>query len=360
MTKRLKILMVADGHGGAIYDEALADGFVKLGHKVERFTWKEYFHNYPYANAYPTDGNKVRSFWYRLQNRLMAGPAVFKLNRALVAHAKTLQPDMVFLYRGTHVWPCTLKALRKVTHAKIAGYNNDDPFSPRYPWYFWRHFKRGLRHYDHMFSFRHKNLKDYAETGYRRTSLLRSYYIDKLNHPVAKRDKRFACDVIFVGHFEDDGRDVAIKTLVDAGIDLKLYGTGWQKSPLYGFFRERFGEIRPLYGPDYNLSLASGRMALVFLSKLNNDTYTQRTFEIPATGTVMVSEYTKDMAGMFAADEEAVYFRTPAELLAKVKGLLAEPKRLAAIGKAGRARLLKDGHEVTDRARQVLETLGLV
>lgn len=143
MSGPLTILMVADGHGGAIYDEALAGGFSKLGHKVVRLTWKEHFHNYPYANVYQTDGNRLRSLYYRLQNRFMFGPAMHRLNTDLLQQATALQPDLIFIYRGTHIWPRTLDSLKRSTRALIAGYNNDDPFSPRYPGYFWRHFRGG-------------------------------------------------------------------------------------------------------------------------------------------------------------------------------------------------------------------------
>lgn len=349
----LTILVVADGHAGEIYDEALAGGFKKLGHRVVRLTWKEHFHNYPYANIYQTDGNRLRSFWYRLQNRFMVGPAMWKLNHDLLRQAAAIQPDLIFIYRGTHIWPRTLKDLTRVTRAKIAGYNNDDPFSARYPWYFWRHFMRGIALYDHIFCYRHKNIRDYAELGYRKTSLLRSYYVAATNKPV-KADPRYGCDVVFIGHYEDDGRDKAIMLLRDAGIDVKLYGTGWEASPLAA----RIGPVAPLYG-DYNVALASAKMALVFLSKLNNDTYTRRCFEIPATGTTMVCEHTNDLATLFTGGKEVVFFHTPADLLAQVRSLLANPKRLAAIGKDGRARLLKDGHEVTDRAREILRVTGL-
>lgn len=180
-----------------------------------------------------------------------------------------------------------------------------------------------------------------------------------VNKPTVKPDPRYACDVIFIGHYEDDGRDAAIKLLVKRGVDVKVFGTGWEASPCYNYLTEKLGPIVPVYA-DYNLALGSAKMALVFLSKLNNDTYTRRCFEIPATGTTMVSEFSPDVASMFKPNEEAVFFHTPADLLAQVRALLANPERLKAIGKAGRARLLKDGHEVTDRARQVLQTLGLM
>lgn len=359
----LKILVVADGHGGAIYADAIRKGFDNLGHTTQTFYWQDYFHNYPYAESYKTDiGTKwgrLKSIWFKAQNKFTFGPAVVKLNLDLVAQAKAFKPDLIFLYRGTHVWPCTLTTMKKATGAKIFGYNNDDPFSPTYPKYFWRHFRRGVPHYDHLFAYREKNLADYAEVGMVRTSLLRSYYLKDSNKPILPRpaNKKFACDVIFIGHFEDDGRDQVIKHLMDNGVDVKLYGPLWYKSPFYAEFMEHMGgvNIQPLYGADYNVALNSAKIALVFLSKLNNDTYTRRCFEIPAVGTVMASEYTEDLAqNLFKPDEEAIYFQDKEELLVKVQSLLAAPKKLQAMALAGQKRLLASGHEATDRARQVV------
>lgn len=350
----MKILIAADGHHAGTHGEAFQRAFRELGHDVDMFTWKEYFRHYPYAGYYEVEQDVYKSFYYRFQNRFTVGPAVCALNRDLVKKCRQFRPDLVFIYRGTHIFPRTIKRLKK-GRAKVFGYNNDDPFSIRYPWHFWRHFRRGIPHYDHLFAYREKNLKDYRARGCTNASLLRSYYLKENNFP-AEKSSEYASSVLFIGHFEDDGRDEKIKSLIEAGVDVKLYGTEWHRSTHYGFFREKFGEIKPLYGTAYNQALSSARMALVFLSKLNNDTYTRRCFEIPATGTAMLCEYTDDLArNLFAPDKEAIYFKDQAELLEKVRFYLAHPKKLNQLGQAGYRRVMKDGHEVLDRARQVLE-----
>lgn len=357
-----RIFIAADGQGGATHAEAFQKAFHTLGHATHYFQWKNYFHNYPYADNYPTDSHtrwgRIKSIWYRAQNKLTFGPAVIKLNFDLFRQAKAFKPDIVFIYRGTHVWPRTLKYLKKTTGAKIFGYNNDDPFSPDYPSYFWRHFRRGIPQYDHIFAYRQKNINDYNHLGYTRTSLLRSYHLSGSNIRIIPKptNNAFSSDVIFIGHFENDGRDEAILHLINNGINLKLFGPLWKKSKHYSALEAHMnGPIHPLYAEDYNLALNSARMALVFLSKLNNDTYTRRCFEIPATGTLMAAEYTEDLAtNLYAPDTEALYFTSKEDLLAKVQNMLANPTKLEAIAKAGHERLLRDGHEVTDRAKQVI------
>ena len=362
----MKILVAADGQGAEIYADALAGGFAALGHTVQQFAWRGFFYGYPYKPMGRGWWERLRWVWYRAQNKFMVGPAVWALNRALLRQCKKERPDLLFVYRGTHVWPGTLRAIRALGIV-VFGYNNDDPFGVQYAPWVWRHFVRGLPHYDHVFAYRAKNLDDYARVGVaaEKTSLLRSYYVAARNFPIlvaAPVAETLRADVTFVGHYEPDGRDAVLLALLRAGVRVQLRGTLWEQSPLYAQLLAALGvaAIRPLYGADYNAALSSATIALVFLSKLNHDTYTRRCFEIPATGACMVSEYTDDLAqNLFTPDEEAVYFKTSEELVAKVQHLLANPDVCVRIGAAGRARLLADGHEVTDRARQVLAQFAI-
>ncbi len=64
------------------------------------------------------------------------------------------------------------------------------------------------------------------------------------------------------------------------------------------------------------------KVALCFLSTLNQDTYTRRNFQIPAMKTAMLCQYTDDLASLFKPDLEAVYFSSKVELLNKLKILI--------------------------------------
>jgi len=349
----MKILIVADWHG-EIYAQAFCNGFKSLGYDTCKFSWKEYFYHYQYANRYETDNNKIKSFYYRLQNKFLIGPVLWKINKDLIQQCEELQPDLVFIYRGTHIYPSAIKKIKSLG-SKVFGYNNDDPFSSEYKSYVWRYYKNSIPLYDWIFSYRWKNIDDYKAIGYDKVSLLRSYYLKGNNFYIENlQNKKYKYDVVFIGHFEDDGRDEAIKLLVDNGIDIRLYGTEWNQSKYYDFFVKTFGEIKPVYN-DYNLALNSAKIALVFLSKLNNDTYTRRCFEIPATKTMMMAEYTDDLNSLFQEGIDAEYFRNQDELLEKVKYYVSNDERLNEIGTNGYNRLMKDGHEVTDRCKEMIK-----
>lgn len=352
-------MVVADGIGEEIYDKALSDAFILLGHDVRRFTWRNYFHNYQYKSVFNAEKNtnikdKVKSLYYRIQNKFIFGPVVDEINYELVKSASEYNPDFIFIYRGTHIYSSTIDKIKQNNKCKIYGYNNDDPFSLTYPKFFWRHFNRCINTYDHIFCYRHKNISDYHKIGYEKVSLLRSYYLKDKNFPIDIKSKY---DVIFIGHFENDSRDEYIKILIDNNINVKLYGSHWEKSKYYNFFRKKLGEdIVPIFGDEYNKKLNSSKIALVFYSKLNNDTYTRRCFEIPATRKLMFAEYTADMdKNLFKMGVEADYFRDAEEFITKIKCYLSDEKLYETVRNSGYNRLLLDGHEVVDRAKHIVK-----
>ena len=87
---------------------------------------------------------------------------------------------------------------------------------------------------------------------------------------------------------------------------------------------------------------------------MNRDVYTRRCFEIPACGTAMVAPRTKELQAMYREGEEAVYFDSKEELLAKVRWLLEDDEARNRIAKAGRERCLQDGHSNVIRAPRSL------
>ena len=349
----MKVLLAGDWHS-ELHEEVAAEALEVLGCVVVRFKWFGYFR----ARG---GRNSPAGLFCRVQDRFMFGPAVRRLNRDLVALCEGEQPDVVFLYRGSHVYPATLKALRQVAPmAVILGYNNDDPFSPHYPSWMWRHYLGGLSAYDLVFAYRPQNLADLRAAGAQRVALLRSWFVPDRNKPInlteAERAK-YACDVVFIGHYEDDGRLTYLEEVVRRGHRLRIFGHPEQWNPVLAQSRQLAGlvPVRSLWGAEYNAALNAARIALCFFSRLNRDGYTRRCFEIPAAGTVLMSEYSDDLASLYQEGAEAVMFRSLEEFASKLDALLADEPRRARIARAGRQRVIADRHDVRSRMEDVLE-----
>ena len=356
MSEKLNII-VAGEWTESIYEKAMANAFAKLGHSVIPFQIADYF-GQVIGNAKPiVKLTLLQKYWYKVQYKFIVGPSLYKLNNALLQLVKEVKPDLIFFYRGNYIFPSTLYKIKKGANAKLFLYNNDDPFSISHPAYMWRYMMKGIQLYDHVFAYREKNIIDYQTKGISNVSLLRSYYRKDENFPLVDlKENKYTNPVCFIGHYEDDGRDVFLKYLFENNVPLKIYGTLWDRSKFYDFFSKKMnGPITSVYA-DYNLCINSNEICLVFLSKKNSDTYTRRCFEIPAANTFMLAEYTNDLNELFTEGLEAEYFRNKEELLEKVNYFLKNKQKRALIATAGYKRLMADGHEVTDRAKQVIAT----
>lgn len=346
----MKILLAGDWHS-RVHEEPAFLALRCLGHEVERFAWHAYF---------ATEGRSpISRLGRRLQNKYLLGPQFVRLNADLIAQAAAMQPELIFIYRGTHITPATIRALRRrIPDATIAGYNNDDPFAPLQPRWLWRHFVASLPEYHAALAYRQHNVEEFRRHGAKRVRLLRSWFVPEFNHPVQLSEddrSRYASDVVFVGHYEDDGRLQMLEELARSGLRLRLFGPpGWDSHVAGSRWLSGFAPVKPVWGEDYNKALCGARLALCFFSKLNRDTYTRRCFEIPAAGTLLLSEYSDDLASLFKEGYEADYFRSPKELLSKVRMYLQDPGRRDAVAAAGLARVHADGHDVKSRLRDVL------
>lgn len=341
------------------YEPACADELSRLGCDVIRFSTFRYFHEWIPGESEPVS----KSFSARLQNRFMAGPIISQINRDLVDMAKKWSPDIVFLYNSPYIFPGTIDMLRAAcTGVRIVQYANDNPFSHMARSSLWRHFLGCVSKCDVNLAYRSSNIGELAHAGARNVHLLRAYYIRDQDYrmDLAPDDHRFASEMVFAGHFEDDGRLDALNKILAEGIRLNVFGGGWaamrNKVPLDAPMRAKF-PIKPAVGDDYRKAISGAKIALCFLSKLNGDTYTRRNFQIPAMGTFMLSQYSDDLSNLFKEGTEAEFFRDMDELVDKSRFYLKNDEARNRIARAGQNRLLKDGHEIGDRMRQLLKIL---
>ncbi|MGO9120631.1 MAG: glycosyltransferase [Desulfomonilaceae bacterium] len=348
----MKIVVVGDWHS-EVHEEPVYRALCQMGHTAVRFSWHQYF-----KPSKPLQ--RIVSLAYKFQNKYLLGPLVDRLNRDLVACVEMQKPDAVFIYRGSHIFPSTLQQLRRVSRgALLIGYNNDDPFSPLHPRWKWRLFLVGVPEYDLVLAYRPHNVIDFQKAHAKRVRLLRSWYLPELNRPVrlnSQDTREFACDVVFVGHYEDDGRLQYLEEIVRQGWKLNLFGPdfGWHPALKRSRELQSFIPLRLVWGEDYNKAICGAKVALCFLSKLNRDTYTRRCFEIPAAGTLLLTEYSDDLAGMFKFGEEADSFRSADELVDKLDLYLRDDMLRANVAAAGRRRVIAEGHDVVSRTRQLV------
>jgi spore maturation protein CgeB len=339
------------------YQEVCAKALEELGCEVERFGWFDDFHHWREGHSEPF----YHSHWHRIQYRLHTGPTVWKVSRNLLQRTKLLQPDIIWFYNVQLISPAVVKAMRReCPNATFVQYANDNPFSSLAKQGLWRNFLNSIPLFDVHFSYRMGNINDYRQQGAKYVYLLRSYFVSEDDYQVPHEEipEQFKSDVVFAGHYEDDGRVKMLEAVCDAGFHLNLFGGGWNKalprlradSPL----RDKY-PVSPATGVDYRYAICGAKVALCFLSTINRDTYTRRSFQIPAMRTAMLSQYTDDLAGLYEEHKEVVFFRNQQELLENLQRLVYDDNWRQSVAEAGHVKVYTAGHDVKSRMRVLLE-----
>jgi len=349
----VKLLIAGDWHSD-LHEEELSRSFRRLGHDVIEFKWFHYF----------TDASQhaglLSGLLQRIQNKFVIGKVIDLINQDLLTLALAQKPDAIFIYRGTHITAATLRNIRQqLPGCVLVGYNNDDPFSPTQPRYLWRHFMAAIPDYDLMLAYRHANLPEFMQAGARRVELLRSWYVPDRSHPVtltSEEQTMFKTDVVFIGHYEPDQRMDYLEAIVTHGHQLRLFGPTkyWKKPLAHSTVLQHLAPTSMVWREDYNRALCGARIALCFFSKLNRDTYTRRCFEIPATRTLMLSEYSEDLASLYLEGVEADYFRSREEMLAKIDYYINNPDKASQVAEAGYRKVISAGHDIDSRAAMLM------
>lgn len=284
----------------------------------------------------------------RIERHYKIGPHVSLINNEIIKYVKTNKVDIVFLYACDIISVSTVKKLSQLTYVAI--YNNDNPFSSYYPRYMWKNVIESLKYADIVYSYRKSNIDQYKKVGAKNVKLLRSYYIKERNYYIPDEQIELDVpDICFIGHHEDDGRIEYIEALLNKGIDVGV-PEDWKK---LGIKSEHLIYIKDSH-KRYNEILNKTKIALVFLSSINEDTYTRRCFEIPVVKTLMIAPKNSDIASMFEDDKEVVLYNSKEEFVDKIIYFLNNEDIRKNIGELGYNRVIHDGHEATDRVKEVL------
>ena len=354
----MKILVAGDWHSN-LHEDAVYRALKKLNHKVFKFSWAHYFLSKSFLG----------SLFKKIQSKLLFGPIISKLNHDLFLMVQKIKPEIIFIYRGTHINATTLTKIKFfLPSVKIVGYNNDDPFSPNANFFLWRVFKKAISKYDIMLAYRAHNIEQYLKAGAAKSKLFRSWYLPDIHKKikVSQSDRRnFSSDCIFVGHFENDGRDLCIAELIKNGVHVRVFGPyegfgdfGWNKPVCKSAELKKILPIYYLDSNSYVKAINSNSIALCFLSKLNRDTYTRRCFEIPAMGAALFSEYSYDLAKLFKDGKEAVFFKNKEELVSKVLYYKSHPQELNKIRENGMRRVREAKHDIDSQMKNFLEMVS--
>ena len=185
------------------------------------------------------------------------------------------------------------------------------------------------------------NVPELLAAGARKAVFVRCGYDPLIHKPVSltpTERARWASDVLFVGTYEQDRATWLEYLAAHLSGKLRVYGTRWRpipvRSPLYPHIQGQ-----PLYGEEKCRAMAGTKIALAFLAKANRDTYTDRSFEIPACRTFMLAERTSEHLHLYEEGQEMACFSSPDELVKHLNHYLEHDHEREAMAEAGYRRV---------------------
>ena len=264
--------------------------------------------------------------------------------------------DIVWIDKGITINPETLEYIKaKSAKTIIVSYSPDN---------------MALRHnqsqqylnciplYDYIFTNKSYILNDMRRLGAKNIHFVNNSYESKFHYPrkLNQEDyQKLGGDVGFVGAWEKD-RCESILYLAEHGIKVRVFGnTKWKK---YINYSPNLNIAdHGLYSEDYPKSLQAIKISLCFLRKKNFDQQTTRSVEIPACRGFMMAERTDEHLAMFTEGEEAEFFSSNEELLAKCKYYLEHEERRKQIAIAGMERCKKSGYSNFETLKDIIDII---
>lgn len=303
---------------------------------------------------------KPFSIWYRIAYRLFQyglpiplpdNSSANKTIKKFINKAIESPYDIVWIDKGVTINRKTLTDIRKLSpNTKIVSYSPDN---------------MALRHnqsqnyldciplYDLHFTTKSYILEDMRRLGARKIEFTNKHYEQTFHYPrILSEDEtqRLGGDVGFIGAWEKERCD-SILYLAKNGIKVKVFGEKkWNE------YKTENLEIAPgIYSEDYSKALQAFKISLCFLRKMNSDTQTCRTMEIPACGGFMLAERTTEHLELFTENKEAVFFANDEELLEKCCYYLNNKEERRRIVEGGIERCKTSGYSNEESIKRLLK-----
>jgi spore maturation protein CgeB len=279
----------------------------------------------------------------------------------IVQRVRERRPRLIFMVKCDDLTGQLYGELRAVSPgARLSAFHPDDPFNTR------GLFRRGpsharaiaqLRSVDDYFIWAPRLVTAATKAGARHARYLAFGFDQSLHGPVessAGELQRFRADVSFVGNW-DAKREAWLSAFEGAGLDLAVWGSEyWRDRCTSRYLRScwRGGNVT---GPAFCRAITGAKVCVNILRPQNDGGHNMRTFEVPGCGGMLLAEWNDDQARHFVPDREAVYARSPADLVALARRYCEDSRSRETIRLAGYQQALRNTYAA--RAREVWDVL---
>jgi spore maturation protein CgeB len=303
--------------------------------------------------------NDKRSFIDKVFSKLKLPFDKYNHNKRIINKCKEVVFDYIFIVKGNHIKPSTLKKIKIISrNTKLISWTQDDMFA-------WHnrslYYTLGLKYYDLIVTQKSYNCNkdELPSLGAKNILFQNKSFLPRLHKPCKDCSKiKFKHDVLFIG-FAEKERYESINFLAKNGIRVVIYGSGWDKVNFKGNEQKNLTfHYENLVNENYANAISCSKISLCFLRKQNRDLQTSRTVEIPACGGFMLAEKTREQMDLFEDGKEAVYFSNDDELLKNVKYYLDNEKERRLIRSKGLKKCLDSDYSYQNRAKEIIQKAG--
>jgi spore maturation protein CgeB len=275
-----------------------------------------------------------------------------RLNRRLIAIARSYKPDLFLEAGGWNILPETVGVLRSMG-IKTALWTIDPP----------RIFKEiieAAHHYNFIFTGGSEAYEILEHNKVNNLHWLPFACDADFHRPIKlsiEEKKRYGCDICFVGSGGElyPQRRIFLESLID--FDLGIWGPGWETLPVQSPLRNsiRGGQTKP---QEWVKIFSASK--IVFHSHYRDPLgqipcyqAAPRVYEALACGALLMVDKQRDVLRIFKPGEDLVVFDDVKELQELVAYYLSHPKQAEKIAQKGRKKVLAK-HTYGHRIKEIL------
>ena len=292
---------------------------------------------------------------YRMISRITEPIQDILVGKALEQFLKeSPPPNAIIVFKGMRLTVESLRRCKRIVgpNSTWINYNPDDPFDT---------FSRGnsnknilsaIPQYDIYGTWTHRLMAPIRNAGCQNPIII-PFASDPSTHtPSQTIDLELSGTITFVGGW-DRYREEMLSCL--RGLPIRIFGSGWDRSGSKFPFRNNIS-AHNIYDSKLRRVITSSLASINVLRPQNFGSHNMRTFEIPAMGGVMLTDYSEDQALNFPPGKASLMFSSRDELRSKADALVSgaiDTQRIRAAGQE-----LAEGQRYIHRAASLLDAVA--
>lgn len=312
--------------------------FVSLGHQVHLVSMSEKFGL----------RDRVRHQVARLSYRGL--PPDWD-GASLIEAADRFKPDLVIIGRGERLRPEPIRHLRERSRLGCINIYPDSPLV--IPGSGAVEMLPSMAEYTCVYTFSQALVPVFHQLGARCARWLPFGFDPKMHRIPSTPDPTLRSTVAYLGAW-GPLQETWLEPL--APFSLSIYGPGWRHARRDSLVRAAWRVGRGT-GPEMAAAIAGADMVFNMVRAEHGCAHSMKTFEIPACGGFMLTNWTKEQAEFFEDDKDCVFFHTQEEMLDRAKYYISHDAQRRRIAEAGHAAV--QPHSYVVRARQILDEISV-